>query len=124
MTSFLNPQQAIKRLWDEVQALKARLNAISTAGGRIRSPSGGGGEVGVLPLHEHGGSGEGGSIIDPLIYRLPVRTNLTISGGSITVTQSHHGLFGEGGVADDLDVIVGGVVTDLLYLFCNSSVMG
>ena len=121
MTSFLNPQQAIKRLWDEVQALKARLNAISTAGGRIRSPSGGGGEVGVLPLHEHGGSGEGGSIIDPLIYRLPVRTNLTISGGSITVTQSHHGLFGEGGVADDLDVIVGGVVTDLLYLFCNSS---
>jgi len=62
MTSFLNPQQAIKRIWDEVAAIKARLNAISTGAGQVRSPSGGTGQVGVLPTHPHDGTGTGGDL--------------------------------------------------------------
>lgn len=50
--------------------------------------------------------------------KLDAATELTISGGSITITQSIHKLQPESGTEDDLDTIVGVAAGDLVILYC------
>lgn len=55
--------------------------------------------------------------IDPNILTLPEPTELTISSGEITVTQSYHKIETAGGAAsDDLDIIKGGTEGMILVL--------
>ena len=54
------------------------------------------------------------------IFNIGATTDLTISSGSVTITKSHHTLIGEGGVADNLDTIVGGSEGDVLFLRADS----
>lgn len=47
--------------------------------------------------------------------------DLTISSGAVTITSSLHQLIGEGGVADDLDTINGGIEGDELIIRAKDS---
>lgn len=60
MTQFYDTPGWIKRIWDELQATKARVNAISTGAGQIRQTGGGAERAGVSELHTHLGTGQGG----------------------------------------------------------------
>ncbi len=72
MTQFLDQPAWTKRFWDELQALKSRVNAISTGAGEVRSTGGGVGQVGVLRTHGHEGTGDGGAIADrALLFMFP-----------------------------------------------------
>lgn len=51
-----------------------------------------------------------------LNLHLATATTLTIATGSVTSTQNHHELGGEGAAADDLDKIIAGVDAQLLLL--------
>ena len=62
MTQFLDVPGMLKRIWDEILAIKARLNKISTPGGQLRQSGGGAEFVGVLETHVHTGTGTGGKL--------------------------------------------------------------
>ncbi len=51
--------------------------------------------------------------------KLDAATELTISGGSITITQSIHKLQPQSGTEDDLDTIAGIAAGDLVILYCS-----
>ena len=55
------------------------------------------------------------------ILNLGAPTILTIAGGIVTRVRSNHRLAGQGGAADDLDTINGGVEGDLLILRASNS---
>lgn len=57
-----------------------------------------------------------GVSLDGGFLNIGTATTLTISGGVVTATQSHHKITGEGGAADDLNTINGGTEGDILVL--------
>ena len=67
-------------------------------------------------LHNHSAAGDG-QTLQPLNYKWPTSTELTVNAGAITLTQSHHRIDTEGDAAtDDIDTI-NGLVASQWYLF-------
>lgn len=64
MSQFETPNTAIASLRATVQSILSRLNKISTADGKIRSDGAGSTQTGVSKIHDHTGTGEGGSLLD------------------------------------------------------------
>lgn len=62
MSQFQDAPHWVKRLWDELQAIKARVNRISTGSGQMRQSGGGAEFVGVMETHVHTGTGTGGKL--------------------------------------------------------------
>jgi len=75
VSAFLPLATTVRRLWDEVQAIKARLNAISTGAGQVRL----GDVVGILPIAQ-----VSGGIRELFTF---VATQTLIASSAITVTD-------------------------------------
>jgi len=72
---------------------------------------------GGLRSHNHSSAVYGGTILQPLHYRWPAATELTIAAGQIAATRSHHTIDTQGDAAtDDLDFI-NNLVANQWYLF-------
>lgn len=82
MSQFESPNTAMASLRTIVQTILSRLNKISTADGKIRSDGDGTFQTGVPKIHDHLGTGEGGSLIDGLVPNW-----LNITGSTPTVND-------------------------------------
>jgi hypothetical protein len=70
--------------------------------------------------HDHSAAGDG-QTLQPLQYKWPVGTELTIAAGAITVTESYHGIDTEGGAASDNLDTINGIVSGGWYLLRPST---
>jgi hypothetical protein len=83
----------LKRIWDEIRAIKARLNKLSTSGGQLRQSGGGSEFVGVLETHPHTGTGTGGKLssIHTYVWVPDAEFNADVSTGGAQGIHHHSG---------------------------------
>lgn len=60
MSRFAHQANAIKQIWDEIRAIKARLGSISTPAGQLRVTSST--LVGGIWAHDHSDAADGGQV--------------------------------------------------------------
>lgn len=110
---MMNPGKALAQHEDRLRKLETKLDLLLDGNTNVRANRV---AAGATQEHAHSGSGNGGATLGPKILRIGAPTELTIAGGVITVTQTHHLVDTQADAAsDDLDTI-SGLVANQLYV--------
>lgn len=95
MSQFSQQPAWTKRIWDELESLKSRVNAVITGNAELiiglsGSPVSGG--VGLVPAHPHTGDGGGGEIVLRTYTSVSRPSPITAGAGAIIFNSTDGGL--------------------------------